>query len=69
MQLIWYFGAKLGDYALNLLLSGESGYIVGAKAEELVKMSFPKERIPRILNFETNDLIQTAKSMGIYFGE
>lgn len=62
-------GARLGDFALNLLISGSDGYIVGAKAEELIKIKFPKDRIPRILNFETNDLIQTAKSMGIYFGD
>lgn len=62
-------GAKLGDFALNLLIDNKPGYIVGSEDNKLVKTEFPKERKPRLLDFENNDLIKTAKSMGIYFGE
>lgn len=62
-------GARLGDYALNLLTNNEFGYIVGSEAGKLVKIEFPKERIARLLDFENNDLIKTAKSIGIYFGD
>lgn len=58
-----------GNYALELLINGESGYIVGVKGDELCKMEFPKERKPRQLEFDTNSLIKTAKAMGTYFGE
>ncbi len=62
-------GARLGDYAFRLLVSNESGYIVGVQENKLTKMLFPKKRIPRILDFENNDLIKTAKNMGVYFGD
>ena len=62
-------GARLGDYALHLLQKGESGYIVGAIEDKIQQEPFPKERIPRLLNFEKNDLIKTAKNIGIYFGD
>lgn len=58
-----------GNYAFELLISGENGYIVGVKGDELCKMEFPKERKPRQLEFDTNPLIKTAKAMGIYFGD
>jgi ATP-dependent phosphofructokinase / diphosphate-dependent phosphofructokinase len=62
-------GARLGNYALDLLVSNEVGYIVGSEAGNLVKTKFPKTREARLLEFENNDIIKTAKSMGIYFGE
>lgn len=62
-------GARLGDYALNLLINNELGYIVGSLDGKLIKTPFPKTRTPRLLDFKNNDLIKTAKSMGIYFGE
>ncbi|MCX8074672.1 MAG: ATP-dependent 6-phosphofructokinase [Clostridia bacterium] len=62
-------GARLGDYAFRLLLEGESGYIVGTNQNELVKIKFPEDRVPRLLDFNNNDLIKTAKNMGIYFGD
>lgn len=62
-------GARLGDYALHLLLKNESGYIVGVIEDKIQKQPFPKTRIPRLLDFEKNDLIKTAKNIGIYFGD
>lgn len=56
------------DYALKLLLNNEAGYIVGTKDGKLSKMEFPKIRVPRLLDFDNNELIQTAKNMGISFG-
>jgi len=61
-------GARLGDYALNLLADGRTGFIVGVKESGLVKMKFPKEREARLLDLETNDVFRTACDMGIYFG-
>ncbi len=61
-------GARLGDYALNLLNDGRSGYIVGAHENSLKKMEFPKVRTARLLDLETNDIYRTAKDMGISFG-
>ena len=61
-------GARLGDYALNLLADGRTGYIVGVKESGLVKMKFPKTREARLLDLDTNDVYRTAKDMGIYFG-
>ncbi len=61
-------GARLGNYALNLLLEGESGYIVGTKETALVKVKFPKTRKPRILELDKDDIAITAKDMGISFG-
>lgn len=62
-------GARLGDYALSLLINNDYGYIVGAESGNLVKSKFPKTREARLLQFDDNDIIKTAKSMGIYFGE
>jgi len=62
-------GARLGNYALDLLINNEHGYIVGSEAGNLVKTNFPKIREARLLQFENNDIIKTAKSMGIYFGQ
>lgn len=62
-------GARLGDYALNLLSDGRTGYIVGVKENDLVKMKFPKDRIARLLDLDTNDVYRTAKDIGIFFGE
>ena len=56
------------DYALELLLNNESGYIVGVEDYKLTKMKFPTIRVPRTLDFENNELIKTAKNMGISFG-
>lgn len=61
-------GARLGDYALNLLADDRSGYIVGAKENVLIKTRFPKIREPRILDLEDNDIARTARDMGICFG-
>ena len=61
-------GARLGNYALNLLANKESGYIVGVKDSNITKMKFPKERVPRLLNLEEDDIYNTAKDMGICFG-
>lgn len=56
------------DYALELLLNNEAGYIVGVKQGNVAKMEFPKIRVPRVLDFDNNKLIKTAKNMGISFG-
>ena len=61
-------GARLGDYALNLLTDGKTGFIVGVNENELVKMKFPKVREARLLDLEKNDIYITAQDMGIYFG-
>lgn len=61
-------GARLGNYALNLLANKKTGYIVGVKESGLVKMRFPKKREARLLDLDTNDVYRTAKDMGIYFG-
>jgi 6-phosphofructokinase 1 len=61
-------GARLGDFALKLLLSDEAGCIVGAYENSLKKMGFPKERIARVLDLATNDIYKTAKNMDICFG-
>ena len=61
-------GARLGDYALNLLADDRSGYIVGAHENVLIKTRFPKIREPRILDIEDNDIARTARDMGICFG-
>lgn len=60
--------AQQGNYAFNLLVNGESGYIVGMDGEEMKKMEFPKERIPRLLDIDSNPLVKTAKAVGIFFG-
>lgn len=62
-------GARLGNYALTLLLEDISGYVVGVNENKLTKMKFPEKREPRILDFETDELIKVAKNMGIYFGD
>lgn len=61
--------SQLGNYAFELLTSGIDGYIVGMDGDKLTKMEFPKERVPRILDFNNNPLIKTAKAMGICFGD
>lgn len=61
-------GARLGDYAFNILFEGKHGYIVGVNLSELTKMKFPKERVPRILNLKNDDIYKTANDMGICFG-
>lgn len=55
--------------ALKLLLNNEPGYIVGIQGVNLTKMEFPKTRVARTIDFATNDLIRTAKDMGICFGD
>lgn len=61
-------GARLGDYAMNLIADGRSGFIVGAQEGDLVKTKFPKVRDARILDLDTNDVYRTARDMGIFFG-
>jgi len=56
------------DYALELLLNNESGYIVGTEDFKLKKIKFPKIRVPRTLDFDNNELIKTAMNMGVCFG-
>lgn len=56
------------DYALELLLNNEAGYIVGFKEGKVSKMPFPKIRIPRTLDFDNDTLVKTAQNMGICFG-
>ncbi len=62
-------GARLGNYALNLLADGETGYIVGAEESSIKKIKFPKERIPRLLDLKVNDIYKTAVDMGVFFGK
>lgn len=62
--------SQQGNYALDLLLNGESGYIVGMNGDdEMTKIEFPKERVPRTLDIKTNPLMKTAKAVGVYFGD
>lgn len=61
--------ARLGNYALNLLVDGESGYAVGVKENEIQKVKFPKEKETRLLDLKTNDIYKTAIDMGICFGK
>ena len=61
--------SQQGNYAFNLLVNGESGYIVGMHGEEMCKMRFPKERVPRVLDIDTNPLVKTARAVGISFGD
>ena len=42
--------------------------IVGANENSLVKMKFPKERVARLLDLNTNDVYKTAINMDISFG-
>ena len=56
------------DYALELLLNNEAGYIVGFKEGKVSKMPFPKIRIPRTLDVDNDALVKTAQNMGICFG-
>lgn len=60
--------SKLANYALNLLIDNKTGYIVGASNDGIMKIKFPKERKPRLLDLSTNDVYKTAKDMGICFG-
>lgn len=61
-------GSRLGDYAFNLLYDNRNGYIVGVNQNEVQKMKFPKEREPRILDLQKDDIYRTAKDTGICFG-
>ena len=61
-------GSRLGDYAFNLLSDGRHGYIVGVNQNEIQKMPFPRERKPRLLDLENDDIYRTAKDTGICFG-
>lgn len=55
--------------ALRLLLNDESGYIVGMDGVKLTKIPFPKVRVARTIDFDTNDVVRTARGMGICFGD
>lgn len=61
-------GAQLGNAAAKLLIEGQPGYIVGMKGGKVEKVEFPKDRVPRLLDFEENDLCKTARDMGIFLG-
>ena len=61
--------SRLGGYAMELMLNNEFGKIVGAKNGALEKMDFPKDRVPRLLDVKDNDIIRTARNMGICFGD
>lgn len=56
-------------HALRLLLGNEAGCIVGMDGVNPVKMNFPKNRVARVIDFNSNDLIKTAKEMGVCFGD
>ena len=56
------------NFALKLLLDNQPGYIVGMKDGKLSKMEFPKIRVPRVLDFDNDELIKTAQNVGISFG-
>ncbi len=61
--------SRLGGYAIKLLLNGENGKIVGAKNGSLEVMDFPKDRVPRLLDIQNNDIIDTARNMKVSFGD
>lgn len=61
--------SRLGGFATQLLLNGDFGKIVGADGGKLLKMDFPKERLPRLLDVKDDDIIKTARNMGICFGD
>ncbi|MBR1884271.1 MAG: ATP-dependent 6-phosphofructokinase [Clostridia bacterium] len=61
--------SRLGGFAMSLLLKNEFGKIVGIKNGNLEKMDFPKDRVPRLLNVKENDIIVTARNMGVCFGD
>ncbi len=61
-------GAQLGNAAAKLLIEGKPGYIVGMKGGKVEKVEFPKDRVPRLLDFENDDLCKTARDMGIFLG-
>ena len=61
-------GAQLGNAAAKLLIEGNPGYIVGMKGGKVQKVEFPKDRVPRLLDFEKDDLCKTARDMGIFLG-
>ncbi len=61
-------GSRLGDYAFNLLADGRHGYIVGVNQNEIQKIPYPRERKPRLLDLENDDIYRTAKDTGICFG-
>ena len=42
--------------------------IVGMKGGKVEKVEFPKDRVPRLLDFENDDLCKTARDMGIFLG-
>jgi len=52
-----------------LLINGEAGNIVGNRGGKIMKMTIPKEREPRLLNMDEDDLCKTAKDMGVCFGQ
>lgn len=59
-----------GNYAYELLVNGEYGYIVGVDGDDMTKTEFPKEEVKaRLVDMKTNQLVKTAKSVGVYFGE
>ncbi len=60
--------ARLGQYALELLVNNRAGYIVGVSNYNLTLVPFPKDRVPRILDVRRDDLVKTAVNMGISFG-
>lgn len=59
---------RLANSAIELLLEGKNGVIVGNLGEEVKVYNFPKERVPRELDFNTNELVRAAKNMGICLG-
>lgn len=61
-------GAKLGNYAFNLLSMEQSGYIVGGLQNEVIKIKYPKKREPRLLDLEIDEVYKAACDMGICFG-
>ena len=61
---------RLASKALYELFNEKtSGVIVGLRNGKVQTIQFPKERIPRILVPETDDIVIAAKNMGISFGQ
>lgn len=59
---------RLARRAVDLLLEGKTGLIVGNLGDTVKEFEFPKEGKPRELDFENDELVKAAKEMGICLG-
>ena len=59
---------RMARRAINLLLEGKTGIIVGNSGEEVKEFEFPEKIKPRELDFENNELVKAARDMGICLG-